>query len=233
MDTRKALLCGVAMFLFVFLLVFWIPKAKAWEVQGEVGRNFYGNDHIRDEGVSGKLMFGNEWIYLWGSYDDPRLTYGGQHCGNIALYGAGVGLRYRPELLPGFSFWVEGGWYWPNADIASKRLYFPHTVGAEGLGLELNKQVKSPTWMPDGYWWEWYEYLLEDDFGGGIGISYNHYFTDRWSIGVSTSYHYLHFDERIRGMNANSREPGSGWWEVYRDFDMSHWNLSAAITYRW
>jgi len=212
----------------VMVVLFGVKTgAFAWEITGDLGMNLYTSDDVDSVAPSFKMQvvaplewqwmnrYGAFAPYGWGSIAGAELS---EYGSDMTLFGVGVGARWEPTTLPGFSFFVEAGYYMPDLDKTNYSVDKTVTIpNPQRVRLEQFGFTVPQGWFPDTTQMvtHTYKYDVDNGFGAGLGMSYHYMLAYNWLLSASAGYYWLNLDA------------------TQSDADLSHARMSAALTYRW
>ena len=162
-----------------------------------------------------KLSGGADHLYVWGSYENTLLRFGGQESVDINLYGAGLGFRGRMEAV---TLFMEIGYYYPRYNVSP--LFSIESASYaffESIGLH------SP--------FAHHLYDLSGGFGGQLGIEISHKLTDFISVSGVVAYRALTLKETIYAHNGSMVYADSH-WEIFTERDFSAWQVGLTFVWR-
>jgi len=163
----------------------------------------------------GLRIYGGDRFQVWGSYETTMLRYGGQETADINLFGVGIGFKDRWKS---FSYHVDLGYYEPQTSIRGG--------AAEGINIEMSRML-SPRYKAIDY--EWYslpEYGLHGNFGGSIGMAFNHQINECLDVHLGIDYRLLSLQEAM-----TLRHNNVSWLETFRERDFGGYILTLGVSW--
>lgn len=150
--------------------------------------------------------------FVWVSYEETVLTFGGQLMAEMKLYNMGVGVK-------------KDGWYLKANYCYPKPNFFPSYK--EGLWLKIN-DILQPSYAPADYHDNNFAYEISDGIGIAAGTEYDFEITDSLYIYLSAEYRWLKLRSSI-----TCEFPNGTYWEIYHNEDFSAAVLNVGIKYEW
>lgn len=195
--------------LLISILLLFLPSCLHAEQGASLSLSWanYQDQDVESSPIV-KVIYDWKDFYLFGSYERPTITAGGQQVCAVDLFGGGVGVK---KIFGNFIGRLDLGYYYPDVNIHDDG--GTYVTFNEAMTIYLNKAVYPFTRTHDLH-----NYSMTPGVGGSLSIGYSYEFGNNWSIGLTTSYRYLRLKGTGKGFKTNiENDPG---WEVplYKDF---------------
>jgi hypothetical protein len=165
-KTKRDILVIIVLIEALFLLLAYIPESEGVELGVQYNRTLPESENFAaSDGIKISIAPSDSLWYLWGSADIGEMKLVSQPFGDLLLLGGGVGIK--KEIVNGFSFFIELGYYYPNGSEADK--WHEHNDGMyDKIYLHLNEKYSQIYGIKK---FDIYKMTLREAIGGSIGVN--------------------------------------------------------------
>jgi opacity protein-like surface antigen len=215
----------VAVIMLVSVIASGKARADEWgQFEGSVGVNqsIYTDESSSEWSFGGQIGHELTPVYLWTSYEGPRVKILGQPMGDTDLFSVGLGASQ--ELSEGLSVFVEGGYSF--VDLASNdsvvdEVVYTYLVDRHGSG---ERRVPVPCAYNPGCYEGSYE--VDDGFMARIGAQWQ--VADH--VAIRGAYKWAYFDQEMT-MRSLDWQEGQGYWREDNTLNLSSFELGIWYTF--
>lgn len=164
----------------------------------------------------GLRVYGGDRFRVWGSYESTMLRYGGQETADIDLFGIGIGYE---DKWKSFSYHIDLGYYEPQTSIRGG--------AAEGINIEMSRMLYPRYPSIDYLRYSYPEYDLHGNFGGSIGMAFNHQISKCLDVHLGIDYRLLSLQEAM-----TLRHNNVSWLETFRERDFGGYLFTLGVSWK-
>lgn len=216
-----AVICGVLLFTGL-VSDSWGDEWGQFEGSVGVNQSIYTDESASEWSFGGQIGHELTPVYLWTSYEGPRVKILGQPMGDTDLFSVGLGASQ--ELSEGLSVFVEGGYSFVDLssnDNVVDEVAYTYLVGRHAVG---DRRIPVPCAYISGCYDSSYD--VDDGFIARIGA--------KWQVAdhvaIRGAYKWAYFDQEITMRSVDWQE-GQGYWREDNTLNLSSFELGIWYTF--
>ena len=208
--------------LFIVILIFplnvW-PSDLSLTAKGGV---YLPTDKELQSGYTAQVDLNWKAFYAFGQYIETRRRIGGQRAGTANIWGFGLGMKV--PVGDYIKVWGQMGYYHPTTDLVDGSKYEEsHWLYWKEWGAPRNYDV--------GWYTHQYDYKIQGNFGGALGIDLLYPISKHVTAGFSAGYQVLGFKETFYARGKGWTQE-CGWIQAIKDKNYSGFILGMEATWR-
>jgi opacity protein-like surface antigen len=187
-----------------------------------VNQSIYTDESPSEWSFGGQIGHERTPVYLWASYEAPKVKVLGQPMGDTDIFSVGLGASQ--ELVEGLSVFAEGGYSFVDLEANDRvvnEVAYTYLVGRHAVG---DRVIPVPCAYGSGCYEDTYE--VDNGFVARIGAQWQ--VTD--NVAVRGAYKWAYFDQEIT-MRRPDWQEGTGYWREDTTLDLSSFELG--VWYVW
>lgn len=161
-------------------------------------------------------------FYLFGQYIETERRIAGQRAGMTNIWGFGLGMKV--PIGDYVKVWGQMGYYHPTTDLVDGSKYEEsHWLYWKEWGAPRNYDV--------GWYTHQYDYKIQGNFGGALGIDLLYPISKYMTVGFSAGYQSLKLQETFYARSKGWTQQ-AGWIQTIEDKNYSGFTLGIEASWR-